>query len=150
MKHSYYQVVWFVMFHVNHSNGYRLRAEASWVHSAYFSNLLLTYAQHGQRINLSVCSYTNSEILILTPCKLHFIEPWCILYGALKSPAVERLTLLTLKEESRIEFSCINCYICSIANIIIPIGSEKMHKQCHIATKGTDYVNLKTALLVSN
>lgn len=116
------------MFKVNYSNAYRLRAEASLVNSAFSSNLLLIYTQYNQRINLPVHCYINSEILILTPCKLPFIEPWCDLPGATKNLAIQRFTLLMLKRKTRKAFGCINCCIIFYHKCNAAISSEKTHK----------------------
>lgn len=143
MKHSYYDFVSIIMFNINYSSIYRLRAEASWDHLAFSSNLLLTYTQHSQRINISVHCYINSEILILIPCKLPFIEPWCDLSGSTKNLAIERLTLLMLKRKSRKAFGCINCCIIFYHKCNVAISSEKTHKPCHRAAKVTVCVNPK-------
>lgn len=72
VKDSYYEFVSFIVFKVNYSNAYRLRAEASLVNSAFSSNLLLIYTQYSQRINLSAHCYINSEYwsLLLVNCLL--------------------------------------------------------------------------------
>lgn len=140
MKDNCYQFFYLIIFNVNYSNAYRLRAEVSWVHSAFSSNLLLTYTQHSQRIlqYISVYSYINSEILTLNPCKLPFIEPWCDLSRATKNLAIERLTLLMLKKKSRKAPSFINCY----CKLMQP-SAQTTHKPCYSATKVTVCVNKK-------
>lgn len=147
MKHSYYDFVSFIMFNINYSNIYRLGKLL--VNS---SNLLWLTPHIVRELTYQYIVFINSEILILIPCKLPFIGPWCDLSGATKKTAIERLTLLMLKRNSRKAFRC-TLILFSIINVMQP-SAQRKHINHATEQQKSQFVwiqNLfKTALVASN
>lgn len=94
---------------------------------------------------LAIYYWLTLNTLILTPCKLPFIETWYDSAGATKNLAIEKLTLIMFKRKSRNAFSCINCCLIIIFchKYNAAMSSEKTHKPCHRATEVTVCVNVK-------
>lgn len=137
MKHSYYDFVSFIMFNINYSNIYRLGKLL--VNS---SNLLWLTPHIVRELTYQYIVFINSEILILIPCKLPFIGPWCDLSGATKKTSHWKINSAHVEEEIKKSIQ-LHSYIIFYHKCNAAISSEKTYKPRHRATKVTVCVNPK-------